>query len=47
MTTSFIYGPRNTPIIITGTNFTAELSGTLVITAPAAYLGNAALDLPW
>jgi photosystem II stability/assembly factor-like uncharacterized protein len=36
------------PIVITGTGFTAELSGTLVITPPAAYLGDTALvDVTW
>jgi len=34
----------DTPIIITGTGFVAELSGTLVITQPTAYLGATALD---
>ena len=34
----------DTPIIITGTGFAAELSGTLVITQPTAYLGTTALD---
>jgi hypothetical protein len=38
----------DTPIIITGTGFTAELSGTLVITQPTAYLGATALeDVNW
>jgi photosystem II stability/assembly factor-like uncharacterized protein len=38
----------DTPIIITGTGFTAELSGTLVITQPTAYLGATALeDVIW
>lgn len=38
----------DTPIIITGTGFTAELSGTLVITPPTAYLGNTAMeDVTW
>ncbi|HEY74789.1 MAG TPA: hypothetical protein G4O00_01230 [Thermoflexia bacterium] len=43
-------GPNDidTSIIIAGTNFTAELSGTLVITAPTAYLGDTALeDVVW
>ena len=36
------------PIIITGSGFTAGLSGTLVITQPMAYLGNTALnDVTW
>ena len=38
----------DTPIIITGTGFAAELSGTLVITQPTAYLGATALeDVRW
>ncbi|UCC75604.1 MAG: IPT/TIG domain-containing protein, partial [Anaerolineales bacterium] len=38
----------DTPIIITGTGFTAELSGTLVITPPTAYLGNTTMkDVTW
>lgn len=35
-------------IVITGTGFTAELSGTLVITPPLAYLGDTPLvDVTW
>lgn len=34
----------NTSIVITGTNFTAELSGTQVLTAPLVYLGNIRLE---
>ena len=38
----------DTPIVITGTGFTAGLSGTLVITQPTAYLGATALeDVGW
>lgn len=38
----------NTSIVITGTGFTAELSGMVVITPPTAYLGDAALvDMTW
>jgi photosystem II stability/assembly factor-like uncharacterized protein len=38
----------NTPIVISGTNFTAELSGTQVLTVPLVYLGNARLeDVGW
>ena len=36
------------PIVITGTGFTAGLSGTLVITPPAVYLGDTALgEVTW
>lgn len=34
----------NTPIVITGTNFTVELSGTQVLTVPVVYLGNTRLE---
>lgn len=34
----------DTPIVITGDGFSAGLSGTLIITPPAAYLGATALD---
>jgi len=34
----------DTPIVITGTDFAAVLSGTLVITQPTAYLGDTALE---
>jgi hypothetical protein len=34
----------DTSIVITGTGFTAGLSGTLVITPPLAYLGDTALE---
>ena len=38
----------DTPVIITGTDFTAELSGTLVLTSPIAYLGSTALtNVTW
>ena len=38
----------DTPLVITGTGFTAQLSGTLVITQPTAYLGATALvDVTW
>ena len=38
----------DTPIAITGTGFTAGMSGTLVITQPTAYLGVTALeDVGW
>jgi photosystem II stability/assembly factor-like uncharacterized protein len=38
----------DTPIVITGTGFSAELSGTLVITQPTAYLGDTSLeDVGW
>jgi photosystem II stability/assembly factor-like uncharacterized protein len=38
----------DTPIVITGTGFTAELSGTLVITPPVAILGETTLaDVTW
>jgi hypothetical protein len=38
----------DSPIVITGTGFTAELSGTLVITPPVAYLGETALaNVTW
>lgn len=38
------YNDIDTPIVITGTGFTAELSGTQVLTAPIAYLGSTVLD---
>lgn len=34
----------NTPIVISGTDFTVELSGTQVLTAPVVYLGNTRLE---
>jgi photosystem II stability/assembly factor-like uncharacterized protein len=38
----------DTAIVITGTGFTAGLSGTLVITPPVAFLGDSALeDVTW
>jgi len=38
----------DTPIVITGTDFAAVLSGTLIITHPMAYLGSTALeDVSW
>lgn len=38
----------DTPIVITGTGFSAGLSGTLVITQPTVYLGETALvDVQW
>ncbi len=38
----------DTAIVITGTGFTAGLSGTLVVTSPAAYLGSTILeDVSW
>jgi photosystem II stability/assembly factor-like uncharacterized protein len=39
-------GPNDldTPIVITGTGFSAGLSGTLIITQPMAYLGDTALE---
>ena len=38
----------DTPIVITGTGFSAGLSGTLVITQPTAYLGATSLeDVSW
>lgn len=38
----------DTPIVVTGTGFSAGLSGTLVITQPMAYLGDTALeDVSW
>jgi len=38
----------DTPIVIAGADFTAALSGTLVITPPTAYLGNTVLeDVTW
>ncbi len=38
----------DTPIVITGTNFAAILSGTMVITPPTTYLGSTALeDVVW
>ena len=38
------YNDIDTPIVITGTNFTAELSGTQVLTSPIAYLGSTVLE---
>ena len=38
----------DTPMVITGTGFSAELSGTLVITQPTVYLGAVSLeDVGW
>ena len=38
----------NVSVVITGTNFTAALSGTQVLAAPSAYLGSTALeDVTW
>ncbi len=38
----------DTPIVIIGTDFTADMSGTLVITQPTVRLGNLALnDVGW
>ena len=39
----FAFNDLEASVIITGTDFTAELSDTLVLTSPTAYLGSAAL----
>jgi photosystem II stability/assembly factor-like uncharacterized protein len=45
---SSAFNDLETAIVITGTDFTAEMSGTLVFTSPTAYLGSTALmDVTW
>ncbi len=42
------YNDLDTSVVITGADFAAELSGTLVLTPPTAYLGSIALaDVAW
>jgi photosystem II stability/assembly factor-like uncharacterized protein len=45
---SSAFNDLDTPIVITGTDFTAVLSGTLVLTSPTAYLGSTTLmNVTW